>query len=444
MNTYDIGSLTAMMAMSNISAEKKEDKAAMNLAFTLRLQGEIDVSKLERAISRLVSEDIMNTYLTMSENGIKAHEKEYSGFSLSCESVQGESLQEKIKKVKELTEAAALEPLPLEDPEKKQYCFKLYELDKDYHVLFMMVHHAFLDFGAVMIAIAHIFSYYNDEKYEYPFSLPFKDFMKDELEYMQTEDAKEEEAYWEKETADLKQPVLTPEAPDDGEDITEQDLISIFSKKELEAIAAKERTSSFNLLTLMIHMAIAKVNDCNDTMLQYAISNRSEPDHRFTLGCLTRVLFNRIEFEPDMTSSEMNKLMRKKLGAGYQNRHVAGKSNIGEVSYIAVNEDMNDLNLLPLFNGKPVQPEFVDLPRELNFIATLILPLGGDELGVGVLTDMTKYARHSKELIKAITLAKRFITEYPDRPFSDFMRSDITLDTLDCLCDEDYVEIIEL
>ena len=445
MKTYTLGSLTGMMAMSNLLSQTPDDKAAMNLAFTLHLHGELDIPKLERAIGKLLAEPIMNTYLSAEGMEITAHEKEFVPFSLPIEQAEGTSVEEKVEYVKAAAEKRALEPLPLTDADARQSVFCLYEIAADYHILLMIVHHTFLDFGAVMIAISHIFAAYNDENYKYPDCRPFSDFMKEELDFMASDHAKAEDEYWAAETADIRQPSLVPDVFEEGESIlTEQDVMTAFSRSELDAIASKERTSTFNLMMLLIHMGIAKVNDCNDTILQYAISNRSEKDYRFTLGCMTRVLFNRMDFDDNMNGTELNKLLRKKIGAGYQNRHVAGKTPFGAVSYLAVNEDMADLNSFPMFNGKPVPFDFVDMPRELDFVAVLIMPLGEDMIGAGVLTDMKRYSKHAKKLIDAIKLAKEFIVKYPQRTFSDFMRQDITRETLQLLDDPDSVEIIEL
>lgn len=445
MKKYPLGSLTGMMAMSNLCATTVEDKASMNLGFTMDLRGEIDVKKLERAIGRLVSEKIMNTYLVMEGMNITAVEKDGCSFELGIEPVKGNDIQEKKTEIKRDTEKLAQIPLTLNDEKKSPYIFKLYKISDEYHVLFMLVHHTFLDFGAVMIAISHIFEYYKDEQYEYPKSKDFSEFMGEELGFMSSEAAKLEDEYWANETKDIRQPKLEEDVHYENDELVkEADLMAVFNREELNDIATRERTSLFNFTMLLIHMAIAKVNDCNDTVLQYAISNRSDTDYRFTLGCLTRVLFNRIEFEDYMKPSELNKFMRKKLGAGYQNRHVAGKTPFGAASYLAVNEDMGDLDTFPTFNGNPVNVEIVDLPRKLDFIAALVMPLDEDNIVIGVLTDVEKYGKQAKQLVEAIKLAKRFLVEYPHKTFYDFMRQDISMETLDLLANEDTVEIVEM
>ncbi len=445
MKKYPLGSLTAMMAMSNLCTETVEDQASMNLGFTMDLQGKIDVKKLERAISRLTAEKIMSTYLVMEGMNISAVEKDNNSFRLEVEPVEGNTIEEKKVRIKEETEKLARIPLKLNDDKECPYIFKLYKITDEYHVLFMLVHHTFLDFGAVMIAISHIFEYYKDEQYEYPKSKDFSEFMGEELGFMSSEAAKAEDEYWDNEIKNIRQPKLEEDVHSENDKpISEMDLMAVFNREELSTIAAREKTSLFNFTMLLIHMAIAKVNDCNDTVLQYAISNRSDVDYRFTLGCLTRVLFNRIEFEDDMKPSELNKYMRKKLGAGYQNRHVAGKTPFGAASYLAVNEDMGDLDTFPTFNGNPVKVDIVDLPRKIDFIAALVMPLDKDNIVVGVLTDVEKYGKQAKKLVDAIKLAKKFLVEYPQKTFYDFMRQDISMDTLDLLADEKTVEIIEM
>ncbi len=445
MITYPLGSLTQLMAMSNTHGQTAEDRASMNLGFTFDLPGELDKAKLERAIGRLTSEKIMNTGLIVDGMQLTAAEKEAVPFRLETVKVTGETVEEKIAKVKKEAESIAIEPMPLTDLSAQTYFFRLYEIAEDHHILFMLVHHAFLDFGSVMIAVCHIFGYYNNEDYQYPQCREFSDFMKNELEFMASDQAKAENDYWESEMADLRQPPLKADPLTENDALlTEQDLMAVFSRKELNEIASKFRTSTFNLIMLMVQMALAKANDCNDTIVQYAISNRSEIEYRYTLGCITRLLFNRMDFDDDMNVAELNKLVRKKMGAGYQNRGVAGKMSVGMFSYLFVNEDMNDLDAVPVFNGRPVQLEFVDMPRTVDFVAFLMLPLGEDHIGVGTITDIPKYGKHAKIIVEALQLAKRFVMEYPDRPFSDFMRQDITIDTLSLLDEKDSVEIIEL
>ena len=445
MKKYPLGSLTKMMAMSNLGSKTVEDQASMNLGFTMDLQGELDIKKLERAICKLVAEKIMSTYLVMEDANIWAIEKDGISFELDVEQVEGSTIDEKKNEIKKDTERLTQVPLKLNDKNESPYIFKLYKISDEYHVLFMLVHHTFLDFGAVMIAISHVFEYYKDEQYEYPKSSEFSDYMNKELEFMASDAAKLEDEYWANETKDIRQPKLKEDNHSETDPaISEIELMAVFNREELNAIAAREKTSLFNFTMLLIHMAIAKINDCNDTILQYAISNRSEVEYRFTLGCLTRVLFNRITFEDDMKPSELNKYMRKKLGAGYQNRHVAGKTPFGAVSYLAVNEDMGDLDTFPTFNGKLVKVDIVDLPRKLDFMAALVMPLDEDNIVVGVLTDVEKYGKQAKQLVGAIKLAKKFLVEYPDKTFFDFMRQDVSLETIDLLANENTVEIIEM
>lgn len=434
-----------MMAMSNYYGQTPEDKAAMNLPFAMHLHGELDVKQLEKAIEKVTQLKIMNTYISVEQNKFFANEKEILPFSLKVENVEGTTQKEKIGKVIELTQKEGMTPLPLFEKEKRQYSFRLFKIEEEYHILTMILHHTFLDFGAVMIVISYIFGFYHDDNFKIKECAEASKFMTQELAFFETEGAKKEEEYWKKELTDVAQLKLTVETDSaSNADIQEKDLMTVFERKEIENMAVKYRTSVFNIMILIIHMAIAKVNDTNDTLTQYAISNRSDKEYRYTLGCLTRILSNRVNFDDDMNVTELNKLVRKKIGDGYQNRRTAGKTALGSIPYVIANEDMGDLNIVPMFHGKQIPLEFVDIPRKLDFLGILIVPVETDYLGIGILTDTTAYGEHSKKLLEAIILAEKFILNYPDKTFEDFMRKDITVNSLDLLSIDDGVEIIEI
>ena len=69
---------------------------------------------------------------------------------------------------------------------------------------------------------------------------------------------------------------------------------------------------------------------------------------------------------------------------------------------------------------------------------------GPDKIGVGLLTDMKAYGKHALAITKNILLAEQVLKKYPDKTFGDYMRSDITLETVDKLADADGAEFIEI
>lgn len=444
MERYQIGSITESMAMSSYYGPTPEDKASMNLPFMLHLKGKMNKDRLEDSIRKVLSQNILHSYVSFSDNQFFFNEKKMDDFKLEVVKTEGDSEEEKIGFVNEFAKKQALEPLPLFEKDKPQYFFKLYEIDENYHILVMIVHHTFLDFGAVSIAIKYIFSFYNTDDYKMEDSAEFSKFMGEELSFLASEDAKMEDEYWTKELEGYTAQPLKEDEDNDNPILTEQECMCLLDRKELDEMANQYRTSTSNIIMLMIQMAIAKANDSNDTLVQYAISNRSELQYRYTLGCLTRILCNRMDFDDDMTVTELNKVMRKKLGGGYQNRHVAGKTPLGAVPYVIANEDMGDLDITPMFGNNPIPIEFVDLPRKFTFVAMLIMPIDIDKIAIGILTDMKAYGRHAKKIVDNVALAAKFMNSYPNKTFGDYMRKDINIDTLDLLNEEDSVEIIEI
>ncbi|WP_352397264.1 condensation domain-containing protein [[Clostridium] aminophilum] len=444
MEKYEISSLTMMMAMTHYFGQTREDKATMNIPFVMHLKGEFDKKKLEDALQKILSTKIMNTWFSVEDNRFYANEKEYVPYVLEDEDVEGDTLEEKLQKVAEIAKELTVQPLALFEKDQRQYFFKVYNLQEDYHILYMSVHHAFLDFGSIMIALKSLYSVYSGGEVLFEGSSEFSKFMGEEIEFLKSEGAAHEDAYWAKELQGAK-PVNFSKLPvQTRTDINPDDLMIIFEKSELKEMAEKFRTSVFNIMMLIAHMAIAKTNDSNDTMTQYAISNRPDAEYRYTLGCITRMLTNRAIFDDDMTVGELNKLMRKKIGDGYQNRHVAGKTPLGSIPYVVAYEDLDDLDVLPYFNGEPVQMDYVHIARTMEFLCILLIPIGFDKLSIGVITDVARFGEHAETFLRNAQLAFRFLKNHPDRTFGDYMRQDVTLDTMELLDQEEGYELIAI
>ncbi len=445
MKKYRIGAITESMAATNFYSQTPKDKAMMNLPFALHLRGEMDVKRMENSIAKVIQQSMFHTYLSFEDGKFFMLDKDAAPFSLESETVEGASEEEKVAKVTKIIEKLALIPLPLFEKDKDQYFFRLYEISETYHILCMIVHHTFLDFGSVMTAVNEIFAAYRDADYKLPASEDYSKFSQDELDFWNTEEGAKEDSYWNKQLEGFKSFSLTTETLAEGEEeISENQCVAVIDRADLDKMAKENRTSVANIAMLIIHMALAKTDDRNDTLVQYAISNRSDMEYRYSLGCLTRILCNRVAFDDSMMVTDLHKLMRKKIGEGYQNRRVAGKTPLGSVPYVVANEDMGDIQDTPMFGGNPVQLDFVDLPRKLNFIGMLIIPLGPDKIGIGLLTDMKAYGKHALAITKNILLAEQVLKKYPDKTFGDYMRSDITLETVDKLADADGAEFIEI
>lgn len=444
MDKYEISSLTKMMAMTHYYGQTREDKATMNIPFVMHLRGDFDKQKLEDALQTVLSARIMNTYFSVEGDRFFANEKEYHRYILEDEDVPGATLEEKLQYVAKIAKEITVQPLGLFDKDERQYFFKVYNLQDDYHILYMSVHHAFLDFGSIMIALKSIYSAYNGGDILFKGSSEFSKFMKEEIDFLNTEDAIHEDAYWANELKGAK-PVDFSKLPTPSKtDFDPNDLMVVFEKEDLKKLASRYKTSVFNVMMLIIHMAIAKANDSNDTMSQYAISNRSDAEYRYTLGCITRMLINRVRFDDDMTITELNRMMRKKIGDGYQNRHVAGKTQLGSIPYVIANEDLDDLDVMPMFNGAPVQMDYVHIARTMDFLSVLLIPIGMDKLSIGIVTDVARFGEHAMKFLDCAFLAYEFMINYPDRTFGDYMRKDITKDTINLLDEDDGVELIAI
>ena len=163
---------------------------------------------------------------------------------------------------------------------------------------------------------------------------------------------------------------------------------------------------------------------------------------------LVRMLLNRMIFDKDTTIAELQKQQRKQLGEGYLNHHVA--VDLGFIApLLVVDESMGDISGDLMFNGKPI-----DLTADANIDSIMnIFPPGmvlvminpaGDQKAFNLLGNLKYYGRHYKHLKENLILAFRFMDRYPDKTFGEFMRSDVTLETVDLIEDPEQIELIAI
>lgn len=73
----------------------------------------------------------------------------------------------------------------------------------------------------------------------------------------------------------------------------------------------------------------------------------------------------------------------------------------------------------------------------------MIMP-AGDKRSVNLVGNTKKYGHYYKSIRDNICLALRFMDRYPDKTFGEFMRSDVTLETVDLIEDPEQIELIAI
>ena len=417
---YRLQSVPEMMALGAYFGEGA-DKYSMNLPFSIELKGELDIELLEFSINKVIEEyDILHSSLEFDEGRVVVAVASDYHFELSCEDIKGNSQEEKLQYLRKYLQEKSATDMELFNATKAPFDIELFKISEDYHILYLMIHHSICDFGSVVMLFSAIFDRYNQQSTATS-TKTYEDFLLEEISIVGTDLEKEEDEYWENELKGITLDVLS-ENSEQTKETTGDNFGYIINESQIDEVSRKNRTSSFNTAMLIIQMAIAKVNHHKNSFVQYAIANRSEEKYRQTIGCITRIISNTMIFEDDDTVLTLSQKMRRKIGNGYINRHVAYKVQFGSVPYVIASEDMESLGKFPTFNGQPLQFDFIDIERRMDIIAFLILPVPND-MAIQLLGDCERYSEHMEQLLAAIKEASEFILSNSPKTFLEYWDS---------------------
>ncbi len=417
---YRLQSVPEMMALGAYFGEGA-DKYSMNLPFSIELEGKLDIKLLEFSINKVIEEhDILHSSLEFDNGRVVVTVASEYHFELSCTDVKGENQENKLQYLRKYLQEKSAKDMELFNATKAPFEIELFKIDEDYHVLYLMIHHSICDFGSVVMLFSAIFDYYNQHTVT-TVAKTYEDFLSEEISIVGTDLEKEEDEYWENELKGITLDDLS-ENSENNSSASSENFLHLINENQINEVSKKNRTSSFNTAMLIIQMAIAKVNNHKNSLVQYAIANRSEEKYRHTIGCITRIISNTMIFEDDDTVLTLSQKMRRKIGNGYINRHVAYKVQFGSVPYVIASEDMESLGKFPTFNEQPLKFDFIDIERRMDIIAFLILPVPNG-MAIQLLGDCVRYSAHMEQLFKAIKEASEFILSNSSKTFLEFWDS---------------------
>ena len=443
---YQFSFLPSMLLKYGKLKTRKTGGGGLNQPLALFLDGGVEVDKLIRCVQRIVDEEeALHSYVIEKDDKFFIKVKDNYKFHLNQIKVQGDTREQRQENAMALASKDAAKFIDIFSEEGSVFDLTLYEIDEDLHLILLIGNHVYFDTSTLMVMLWNIFKYYEDEDYVREFSEPYKNFMLEEMEFFKSDKAVEQIAYWEKEFEDYE-PLRFD--LDEKRKVEMSSIVAKFSLDEerLNKVAKENKTSIFNTMMLIFHMAIARIHKTNDTLTQYAISNRANTKYSNTIGYIARTIDNRFKFEDEDTITQLHRKMRKKMGEGFKNYQVC-QATFGQVAHVIAYEQMGTSAPDLVFNGKKTRIIPIDVTREsFDFICIMIMEGHGKEMEIYMESDTQFVSRdYLIQMREASLLAEKFLVEHPDRTFSDYMRSDLTLENIDMYdFDDNDVDFISI
>lgn len=417
---YSLQGMSNLMWQLDLASVKDgERNGIVNVGIGLKLRGDLDVSKMERSIQRLIdnTDSMRGIIVNRGEEYFIKIRKYYKDFKLEVLEVEGNSDLEREQNAMQVIQGSmdraidVFNNIPID--------IKLYRINEQYHYMLFKVHHCFTDAVSVLLSVETMLKLYDNESYEFStLREPFQNLLQEDYEYMMSENAKKSIQYWQEEFEGYSP--KPPQIDYNRQCIKSGDLPPIqLNLENITSIATLNRTSDFNVIMLILHLALAKTNNSNDIGTTYLISNRMNGSkYQDTIGSIARIIDTRYIFEENEKISSMHKKIRSKISKGLNNCRVAGGRTPYLITYLNI---VNEVNL-PKFNGLPVETFLVKSKREDCGILCFAIIKSNDFIEIGFETDTRLFSlEYLNDIKKNCILAEQFLNNQAESTFKEYM-----------------------
>ena len=284
------------------------DPGCLNLCNGFHLKGEYDLEKLKKAVTALYQRHdalrmVLNfdgevPYLAVAEN-IPTDLIVRTLSSTSRDERYNEAMIDANKIVK--NEGALCKT--------GMYRYFAYELSNDELLLMYTANHVATDGMSMGMLNMELEKLYEDPtRVDLPQSNQFGEFLIERNALVQSEEYQQRKMYWAQTMKDYTIPEVTNNDVNKVYQSTpmENDAF-VISIDKIKKIARQNRTSNFNIIFLLIQLALAKKLKRNDINLNYIFAGRFQEKYRGTIGFLAHLVNHRTIFDESKSISNVIK-----------------------------------------------------------------------------------------------------------------------------------------
>ncbi|MEM7387677.1 MAG: condensation domain-containing protein, partial [Verrucomicrobiota bacterium] len=324
------------------------ENIAYNVGAALRLRGQLDLDRLQRALNAIVArhESLRTSFFKNAQGEACQRIHSPVPIELSVEDLSGETAPESASRSR-IHEMAA-EPFDLKSPPLRFQLFRLAEGD---HVLALETHHIICDRWSVMVFVRELTRFYADSNPDLPpLSIHYPDWAIWQREHLQSEIASNQLTYW-KDHLSGTLPLLDlptrsgASSGNAGEHLPltlDDDLSS-----RVKAFAKREQVSIFTLLLTAFKVLLHRYSSMTDLVVGTEVANRDRPETVGMIGLLVNTLVLRTHLEGRFTFREALNRVRDTVEGGLNHQDLPFEKLVESLN---PERDINQLT--PLFQVK--------------------------------------------------------------------------------------------
>ncbi|MGL4106773.1 condensation domain-containing protein [Clostridium sp. LP20] len=395
------------------------EDCTFNLTFEIELHGKLDLKRFERAMNKVIAaNDSMRSSFRRDEDQYFIRVRKKYELTLNEVEIQGTTVEE--RKEEAYVQSKIVSQRVLDIYNNVGYRVNIFKIDDDEHLAVFAFHHALADGATLAMFIGTLLACYEHEEIELnQTGGTFLEYLREEYEYLNSDNSKQEVEYWQDKFESYECPVYEI---NENEELLESCDVSpiILDKNALLKVAKENKTSLFNVVALIYEMAIAKIEKRNDVALSFLLSARNDPKYKDTFGFITRATNIRYKFNNDEAICDIHKKIRKQVATAalnYKQAYPYVREN-----YILAYQNQSTGMAIPTFEGKEIDVNFVKLKRKPYWMLIRINE-DLDKVITANECDTRKYTKEYLEQLRVASIeAQEMILFNPSGTFKEYLQ----------------------
>lgn len=410
---YPLTELANEIMKTDYDSDEARD-CKWNLCLAFKILGEISIEHLKKSVTRVIRENkAMHSKITIKNGKYYIYDDEFQNYNIRI--YQVESMNQAI------TEARKYGSIPIDVFNNIPIEAVLFQISHKENLLLLKTHHVIADATSLILIVKNIIKYYiSPNMKEIPEYGSYFEFMNSEEEFAKTDKAKKETIFWEQEFAGYKPIRFSTDYSKANGPSYNIGRFS-FDTKRLQSVAKKYKTSVFNVVLTIFHLAFAKINNVSDTALYYLFENRLEPKYGETIGCITRAIANRYTFEENEIIDSMHKKMRNKIATGFNNREKSLRFDHFVSDFVISYQTLSSKRENMRLGECTVEMQPIMLVRKFPWLFIMVTE-SEEKVSVFFSCDLRKFSEEYLEKLKSVSLeAEKFVCCMSEKSFRDYI-----------------------
>ncbi len=422
----------------------EEGSAAFNIPAAVRIQGELDVQILEKALATLIRRhaSLRTIFQESAEGEVLQRVIELENFNLPVEHVQEEQIRDIL--AQESGHRFDLCQGPL-------YRFKLLQIGSREFILALNIHHIVFDGWSFGIFFQELTQCYEAGLQRTEPTLPdipaeYTDFSVWQRECLCADKIEEQSTYWKQQLADIPELLGLPtDRPRPDVQTTKGALVPMAidqaAAASLKKIARDNNATLFMVLETLWAVFLGKYSGTDDVVVGTPLSGRTRPEIEKTTGFFVNTLPLRHDLSGAPTFEELLTQSKKATLEAYAHQDIPFEKLVDELSpqrstshapifqaMFVLGDASFDSVSLPGLETTPLFPEFDSAKYDL----TLSLGEYGQELGGHLEFSSDLFDRATAErMVHHFIQLSRSLTDNPKSRIIDLSLLDaVELDTV--------------